>query len=141
MSIWFNEPSLEVINGFNKGSMIEYLDIKITEIGEDYIRGTMPVDHRTVQSYGQLHGGASVVLAETIGSLGSILTVDFPRKKCVGLDINCNHIGAIRSGLVIGTARPLHTGKSTQVWQIRIESEAGKLISICRLTMAVLDGK
>lgn len=141
MSIWLTEPSLEAINSFNKGSMIEYLDIKVTEIGDDYIKGTMPVDHRTVQSYGQLHGGASVVLAETIGSLASVLTVDFPKKKCVGLDINANHIGAVRSGLVTGTATPIHLGRSTQVWQIRIESDQGKLISVCRLTMAVLDSK
>jgi len=140
MSIWFNKPTLEVINGFNDGSMIEYLDIRITEIGDDYVRGTMPVDHRTVQSYGQLHGGASVVLAETLGSLASILTVDFPSKKCVGLDINANHIGAVREGIVIGTATPVHLGRSTQVWQIRIESDKGKLVSICRLTMAVLNG-
>lgn len=140
MSIWFNTPSLEVINGFNAGSMIEYLDIRITEIGADFVKGTMPVDHRTVQSYGQLHGGASVVLAETLGSLASVMTVDFPSKKCVGLDINANHIRAVRDGIVTGIATPAHLGRSTQVWQIRIESDKGKLVSLCRLTMAVLDG-
>ncbi len=136
--IWFNkEMDIETMNNFGQNSMIEYIGIKIVEVGPDYLKGTMPVDHRTVQSYGILHGGASVVLAETLGSYGSVLVVDFPKYKCFGLDINSNHIRAVREGIVTGVAKPIHLGRTTHVWEIKIYNEAEKLVNISRLTMAV----
>jgi 1,4-dihydroxy-2-naphthoyl-CoA hydrolase len=125
------EP-LEEINKISKNTILEVLGIQITGIGEDYIEATMPVDHRTHQVYGILHGGASVVLAETLGSIGGMLTVDTERFYCVGLDINANHIKAVKSGIVKGIARPIHTGRSTQVWHIEIKNEAGELVCISR---------
>lgn len=130
--------SLEDLNKMAKNTMLEVLDIKVTGIGEDYIEAIMPVDHRTHQPYGILHGGASVALAETLGSIGAMLVVDPKQFYCVGLDINANHIKAIKSGFVKGTARPIHIGRSTQVWQIEIKNEAGELICISRITMAVV---
>src|SRR5579863_479422 len=129
---------LEELNKMARNTMLEGLDIKVTGIGEDYLEATMPVDHRTHQVYGILHGGASVVLAETLGSMGGMLTVDPALFYCVGLDINANHIKAVKSGIVKGTARPIHTGRSTQVWHIEIKTEAGELVCISRLTLAVV---
>ena len=131
------EP-LEEINKISKNTILEVLGIQITGIGEDYIEATMPVDHRTHQVYGILHGGASVVLAETLGSIGGMLTVDTERFYCVGLDINANHIKAVKTGIVKGRAHPIHTGRSTQVWHIEIKTEADELVCISRLTMAVV---
>jgi 1,4-dihydroxy-2-naphthoyl-CoA hydrolase len=130
--------SLEELNKISKNTILDVLDIKVTGIGEDYLEATMPVDHRTHQVYGILHGGASVVLAETLGSIGGMLTVDRTKFYCVGLDINANHIKAVKSGIVKGTARPIHTGRSTQVWHIEIKNEAGELVCISRLTLAVV---
>jgi len=113
------------------------IDIRITAIGEDFLRGTMPVDSRTRQPYGILHGGASVALAETLGSTAAMLCCD-EGMATVGVEINANHLRAVREGLVTGTARPLHVGRSTQVWEIRIENAAGELTCISRLTMAVV---
>lgn len=118
--------------------MVEYIGITITELGEDFIRGTMPVDHRTQQPMGLLHGGASAALAETLGSLAANLVVDNQKQYCVGLDINANHIRSARSGIVTGTARPFHLGRTTQVWSIEIVDEQNKLVCVSRLTMAVL---
>ena len=119
--------------------MVEYIGITITELGDDFLQGTMPVDHRTLQPMGILHGGASVALAETLGSLAANLVIDPSKKYCVGLDINANHIRPVPAGkTVTGIARPVHLGSSTQVWTIEISSE-GKLSCISRLTMAVLD--
>jgi 1,4-dihydroxy-2-naphthoyl-CoA hydrolase len=132
---------LEVLNKFAKNTIMEVLDIKITGIGEDYLEATMPVDKRTHQVYGIMHGGASVVLAETLGSMGAMLTVDQTKYHCVGIDVNANHIKAVRSGTVTGTARPLHTGRSTQVWEIEIRNEAKELVCISRLTVAVVESK
>ena len=109
-----------------------------TEIGEDFVRATMPVDERTRQPYGLLHGGASVALAETLGSTGANMCVDRSRYLCVGQEINANHVRSARNGLVTGTARPLHIGGSSQVWGIDITNEAGQLVCVSRLTMAVL---
>jgi len=134
------EP-LEELNKMAKDTMLEVLDIKVTGIGEDYLEATMPVNHRTHQVYGIMHGGASVVLAETLGSMGGMLTVDPTRFYCVGIDINANHLKAVRSGIVKGTARPIHTGRSTQVWHIEIKTEAGELVCISRLTIAVVPVK
>jgi 1,4-dihydroxy-2-naphthoyl-CoA hydrolase len=131
------EP-LEELNKMAKNTILEVLDIKVTGIGEDYLEATMPVDHRTHQVYGILHGGASVVLAETLGSMGGMLTVDPKQFYCVGIDINANHIKAMKSGLVKGIARPVHAGRSTQVWQIEITNEASELVCISRLTLAVV---
>jgi 1,4-dihydroxy-2-naphthoyl-CoA hydrolase len=130
--------SLEELNKMRKNTMLDGLGIEVTGIGEDYLEATMPVDARTHQVYGILHGGASVVLAETLGSIGGMLTVDPTHFYCVGLDINANHIKAVRSGVVKGTARPIHTGRSTQVWHIEIKTENGELVCISRLTLAVV---
>ena len=140
MAIWKQDISLERINGWSANTMMETLGIRITEIGEDWLRGTMPVDHRTHQPYGLLHGGASVVLAETLGSTAAMLSLD-PSEVAVGLDINANHIRGVRSGTVIGTARMVHIGRTTQVWEIRIETEGGELVCISRITMAVIPAR
>jgi 1,4-dihydroxy-2-naphthoyl-CoA hydrolase len=137
MSIWKQRADPEKLNAWNGRTLMGALDIHITEIGEDYLRGTMPVDARTHQPYGILHGGASVALAETLGSTASMLCCEDGR-AAVGLEINANHLRAVRDGIVTGTARPIHVGRSTQVWEIRIENDAGELTCIARLTMAVV---
>ncbi len=137
MTIWKKDLSLEQLNQGRKNTLVETLDIKITEIGDDYLVATMPVDQRTHQPMGIMHGGASVSLAETVGSIAAFMSVDNDH-YCVGLEINANHIRAVRSGLVTATAKPLHQGKSTQVWEIKIHNEEGKLACASRLTMAVL---
>lgn len=119
--------------------MLEHLGIEFTEIGEDHISATLPVDKRTHQPFGLLHGGASVALAETLGSVAATLCVDQKTQYCVGLEINANHVKSAREGIVTGTARPIHVGKRTQVWEIRIINPGNELISICRITMAVID--
>ena len=138
MAIWKQDTSLERLNGWSRNTLMEVLGIRLTAIGDDWLQGTLPVDHRTHQPYGLLHGGASVALAETLGSTAAMLTLDPEKERAVGLDINANHLRGITSGAVTGTARPLHLGRSTQVWEIRIEDENGKLVCISRLTMAVV---
>ena len=138
MSLWKQPTDLARINAWNAGSMVEHLGMRITDIGDDYLRGTMPVDARTKQPFGLLHGGASVALAESLGSLAGTLCLDPEREMAVGIDINANHLRAVTEGIVTGTARPLHIGRSTQVWEIRIEDERGKLVCISRLTLAVV---
>lgn len=131
-------PSLAALNALSRGTAIETLGIEFTELGADFLRGTMPVDTRTRQPYGLLHGGASVLLAETLGSTaGNLCTA--PGRRCVGLEINANHLRAAREGIVTGTARPLHVGARTQVWEIRIEDARGKPVCVSRLTLAVVD--
>jgi uncharacterized protein (TIGR00369 family) len=125
----------------NKGNMAEFLGIEYTEVGPDYVCAKMPVDARTKQPMGLLHGGASVALAETLGSIGAFCTIDSEKQQCVGLDINANHLRGVTGGYVYGKAAALHLGRTTQVWEIRITDEAGKLVCISRLTMAVLDRK
>ncbi|MDE2053917.1 MAG: hotdog fold thioesterase [Xanthomonadaceae bacterium] len=139
MAIWKQHADLETLNAWSRRTLMRTLDIRITEVGDDYLRGTMPVDDRTRQPYGILHGGASVALAETLGSTAAMLCCENGR-AAVGLEINANHLRAVREGLVTATARPIHTGRSTQVWEIRIENEAGELTCIARLTMAVVPG-
>ncbi|MFT3761336.1 MAG: hotdog fold thioesterase [Pseudoxanthomonas sp.] len=129
---------LSALNDHARGTAIENLGIVFTEAGEDWLRATMPVDARTRQPYGLLHGGASVVLAETLGSVAGNLCVDPATSVCVGLEINANHLRAAREGVVTGTARALHVGRSTQVWEIRIDNEAGKPVCVSRLTLAVV---
>ena len=138
MSIWFQPVTLEQVRRFGV-SMPTHIGIEFTEIGEDFIRGRMPVDDRTRQPFGILHGGASVALAETLGSTGAGLAVDRSKYRCVGQEINANHVRAVKDGFVIGTARPLHIGKRSHVWEIRITDEHDRLVCISRLTMAVLD--
>jgi 1,4-dihydroxy-2-naphthoyl-CoA hydrolase len=138
MTIWQSLRSLEELNSGSAGTMVEYLGIEFTEISDDFIRGTMPVEARTRQPYGLLHGGASVALAETLGSTGATMCVDATQYQCVGQEINANHVRPARTGLVTGTARPVHLGGRTQVWTIDIVNEAGKLVCTSRLTMAVI---
>ena len=138
MTIWVNSSSLEDLNSSSAGTLIEYLGIKFTEINADSIRGTMPVDARTKQPYGLLHGGASVALAETLGSMGASMCVDGKEFQCVGQEINANHVRAARNGLVTGTARAVHLGGRTHVWAIEIVDTAQKLVCISRITMAVI---
>ncbi|TAM96176.1 MAG: hotdog fold thioesterase [Rhodanobacteraceae bacterium] len=139
MRIWKQHADLATLNAWSARTLMHTLDIRITEIGDDYLRGTLPVDDRTRQPYGILHGGASVALAETLGSTAATLCCDDGRAT-VGLEINANHLRAVREGTVTGTARPIHVGRSTQVWEIRIENDAGELTCITRLTMAVVPG-
>ncbi len=129
---------INALNELRLGSMVEHLGITLTEAGADWLRGTMPVDPRTRQPFGILHGGASVTLAETLGSIAGGLCVDPARQRVVGLEINANHLRAVREGTVTGTARAVHVGRSTQVWEIRIENEAGQPVCISRLTLAVV---
>jgi 1,4-dihydroxy-2-naphthoyl-CoA hydrolase len=138
MTIWRTFSSLAELNAGRPGTLIEHLGIEFTELGDDYIRATMPVDERTRQPYGLLHGGASVALAETLGSTGAALCIDAAEYQCVGQEINANHVRAARSGLVTGTARPIHLGGRTQVWSIEVRNDAGKLVCISRLTVAVI---
>lgn len=130
--------TLEELNERNQGNMAEALGIEFTEVGEDYLKASMPVDHRTTQPLGLLHGGASAGLAETVGSMASYISVDRSQYYCVGLEIKCNHIRAKKSGEVEATATPLHTGRKNHVWQIRILDEREKLVAYSTLTMAVL---
>jgi 1,4-dihydroxy-2-naphthoyl-CoA hydrolase len=138
MSIWRSLQTLENLNGNREGTLIGTLGILFTEIGDDFVRGTMPVDARTVQPYGLLHGGASVALAETLGSMGAAMCVDAAEYQVVGQEINANHVRAARSGLVTGTARAAHLGGRTHVWSIEIVNDAQKLVCISRITMAVI---
>lgn len=129
---------VEEVNRLIPKTIMEVLDIRITKITEDSLEARMPVDHRTHQVYGILHGGASVVLAETIGSVGAMLCVDHKQYRCVGLEINANHLRSVDSGFVVGVGKPLHLGRTTQVWEIRISSEDGKLVCVSRITIAVV---
>ncbi len=139
MSIWRHSPSLEQLNAAAAGTLIRALGIVFTEVGADFIRAEMPVDERTRQPFGLLHGGASVTLAETLGSMGASLCVDSDRFVCVGQEINANHLRSAKIGRVIGTARPVHIGGRSHVWGIEIVNEAGALVCISRLTMAVIE--
>lgn len=138
MSIWKREVTLALVTERGLNSMSDHLGIQFTELGDDYLVATMPVDEKTKQPIGIMHGGASCVLAETVGSTAANMCVD-ESQYCVGLDINTNHIKSMREGIVIGTAKPFHLGRTTQVWGIDIRNEAGQLVSVNRLTMAVLN--
>ncbi len=139
MSIWKNQISLEEIERYSNNTMVEHLDISVIEIGDDFIKASMPVCAKTHMPMGMLHGGASVALAETIGSFAAYLAAP-PGKRCVGLEVNANHIGSVKSGLVYAVARPIHIGRSTQVWDVRISDGEERTVSVARLTVAVLDG-
>src|SRR5882672_9151876 len=136
MSIWFHKDlSLDQLGPLMPNTMAEYLGIEWVEIGDDFLRAKMPVDHRTKQPYGLLHGGASCVLSETVGSVASAMVVDHSKFVCVGLEINANQVRSAREGFVTGIARPLHLGLNTHVWDIKIQDELGKLVCISRLTI------
>ena len=131
------QATLDQLNALSRNTLMEPLGIVFTELGADYLRATMPVDARTHQPYGLLHGGASAALAETLGSTAAGLCVG-EDEGVVGIEINANHLRGAREGVVTGTARPLHVGRSTQVWEMKIENEAGDLVCISRLTLAVI---
>lgn len=131
--------SIEQLNKLSVNNMVGYLGIEFTEVGEDYLCATMPVDHRTHQPMGLLHGGASVALAETLGSVAATFCVDINTQYCVGLEINANHIKSVRDGFVTGKVTPIHIGKKTHVWEIRIANAMNELICVSRITMAVID--
>ena len=133
--------TVDSLNNWSVNTMAEALGIEFTTIGEDYLEARMPVDQRTHQPLGMLHGGASVALAETLGSMAATLCIDGTKQFCVGLEINANHIRSAREGFVKGITKPIHIGKKTQVWEIRISTMEGDLVCISRITMAVLDKK
>ena len=137
-SIWFRPYTLEQVNAL-RANMPMYIGIEFTELGSDFLRGRMPVNERTRQPYGILHGGASVAFAETLGSTGAGLVVDPDKLRVVGQEINANHVRAVSDGFVIGTTRPLHIGRRSHVWEIRIEDERQRLVCISRITMAVVE--
>ena len=137
--IWFNkELNAHMLSSLGNKTMTEHLGLEWVEVGADFMKAKLPVDHRTIQPYGLLHGGASCVLAETLGSVASAMVVDHDKFYCVGLEINANHIRSVRSGLVTGVVTPIHLGASTHVWDIKIYDEREKLICISRLTVAIL---
>jgi 1,4-dihydroxy-2-naphthoyl-CoA hydrolase len=139
MSIWFSETlSLDQLQALGKDTMTEYIGIQFTELGENYIKARMPVDHRTTQVYGILHGGASATLAETVGSIASAMVLDTNTHFCVGLEINANHVRSVRSGFVTAIATPLHLGSTTHIWDIKIYNDQEKLVCVSRLTTAIL---
>lgn len=140
MGIFQQNVTIETLNKWSDNTLAGLLGIEITEIGEDFIAARMPVDERTRQPLGLLHGGASVALAETLGSIAATLCLDDSR-FCVGLEINANHIRSIRNGFVTGRTHPIHIGKQTHVWEIRITNESNELVCISRITMAVLEKK
>lgn len=139
--VFLKKPSLAQLNQLNEGTMVSYLGIEFTGVGDDFLEATMPVDSRTKQPMGLLHGGANVVLAETLGSVAAVFTLPTKDEVVVGLEINANHLKSVRDGKVIGKAKPIHLGKSTQVWEIKIKNEAGELCCISRITMAILNKK
>jgi len=134
--------SLDSLQSFHNNSLISHLGIEFTEIGDGFLVARMPVDERTRQPFGILHGGASVVLAESLGSVASFLLLDNPgRQRAVGLEVNANHIRSVGEGYVIGRVTPVHTGRTTHIWDIRITDERGRLVCISRLTVAILENK
>lgn len=137
--IWFKKDlSLADFSGMGTNTIGELLDIRFTEVGENFLKATMPVDHRTHQPYGLLHGGASCVLAETLGSVASAMIINPEKFICVGLEINANHVRSVRSGSVTGITTPIHIGASTHVWDIKIYDERQKLVCVSRLTVTIL---
>ncbi len=139
MSIWFNKSlALPVDMPLGPGTMAAFLGMEWVEMGDDHLKMRMPVDERTIQPYGLLHGGASCALAETVGSLGSHFVIDPDKFICVGLEINANHVRSARKGYVTATCTPLHIGASTHVWDIKIHDEKEKLVCVSRLTVAIL---
>lgn len=141
VSIWFKKPSIKEVNSWGEGTIAEHIGIEITEIGDDYIEGTMPADQRTFQPYKLVHGGANVVLAETLGSIGGMLTLNPDEYYCVGQEVNANHLRAVRSGVVTGRAEQIYCGRRSQVWEIKLLDDKNKLTCISRLTLAIVENK
>jgi 1,4-dihydroxy-2-naphthoyl-CoA hydrolase len=139
MGIWRSAATPEQLNERSTRSMSGYLGIRFTEIGPDFLRATMPVNEHTHQPFGVLHGGASVTLAETVGSVASILCVDGEQYRCVGQEVNANHLRGVSSGIVTATARPFHLGARSHVWHIEIRDESERLVCVSRLTMAIIE--
>lgn len=139
MSIWKQTFDIAMLNQWERHCMIGHLGIVFSDFGEDYLSATMPVDHRTQQPYGIMHGGASCVLAETVGSTAGLLCLDVTKEYCVGLSIETHHLKSVRNGLVTGTARPIHLGRTTQLWDILITNEADQTVSSNRLTVIIRD--
>jgi uncharacterized protein (TIGR00369 family) len=138
MSLWRTTPDLQALNDLRKNTINEALDVRFDAFDEESITASIVVDSRTHQPYGLLHGGASVVLAETLGSTASYLCIDTSKYYCVGLEVNANHLRGVRSGRVTAVARPVHLGRTTHVWDIRLSGEDGKPSCISRLTMAIV---
>ena len=141
MSLFNQEVTAQALNQMSDNTLVTNLGIEFTHVGEDFVEAKMPVDHRTHQPLGLLHGGASVSLAETLGSVAAMCCLDVHKQYCVGLEINANHIKSVKSGFVYGVAKPLHIGKKTHVWEIRISNEVKELVCISRITMAIIDKK
>jgi 1,4-dihydroxy-2-naphthoyl-CoA hydrolase len=137
-AIWHRRPALAALQAMSGATAVEHLGIEFTEVGDDCLTARMPVDRRTIQPYGLLHGGASVLLAETVGSAAAHCCVDDTVALTVGIDINANHVRGVREGWVHATARPLHLGRTTQLWEIRVVDDAARLVSIARLTIGVV---
>jgi 1,4-dihydroxy-2-naphthoyl-CoA hydrolase len=141
MPIFSQEVTIQAMNQMFANTMVSHLGIEVIRMGEDFIEAKMPVDHRTHQPLGLLHGGASVSLAETLGSIAAMCCIDMSKQYCVGLEINANHIKSVKSGFVFGITKPVHIGKKTHVWEIRITNEQQELVCISRITMAIIDKK
>ena len=140
MSIWKTNPTLEALNDIGRGSLPEHLGIEFTEVGPDYIKAKMPVDHRTKQPMGLLHGGASAALSETMGSVAGVLIIeDMSKQSIVGIEINANHLRSAKSGYVYATTRPIKIGRRLQVWNTDIHDDEGKLVCTSRLTTMIVD--
>ena len=137
-SIWHRRPDPVLIHKMSQKTIDGHLSIEIIDVGDDYIVGTMPVDHRTVQPYGVVHGGANVVLAESLGSIAGGHVIDMTKQLCFGQEVSATHVRPVSSGLVIGTARPIHLGKRSHVWEIRLTNEEGKLSCLAKLTLAIV---
>jgi uncharacterized protein (TIGR00369 family) len=137
MRIWQKDVSVDILTHISLNTAVQQLGIEFLEVGDDYLKGRVPVDHRTHQPYGLLHGGVSVVLAETLGSCGAGFSVP-EGYSAVGLDINANHLKGVKSGWVTGIARPVHRGRTTHVWQIDMHNDTGELTCVSRITMAIL---
>ncbi len=137
-SIWYRTPEPALIDAMSKGTIDEHLGIKITQVGDDYLSGTMPADKRTFQPYGIVHGGANVVLAETLGSIAGAHVIDTNSLLCLGQEVSATHLRPVSSGMITGTARPIHLGKRSHVWEIRLENDQGKLSCIAKLVLAIV---
>jgi len=138
MAVWQRTVTATELNAMHANTMQSFCGIEFLEIGDDYIKARMPVNERTKQPHGLLHGGANVMLAESLGSIASVLCIDLEKFTCVGLEINANHIKAVRDGFVYGITKPLHIGRSTQIWEIKIYNEDDKLTCVSRITNAIL---
>jgi 1,4-dihydroxy-2-naphthoyl-CoA hydrolase len=140
-SIWHHTPNPSLMDKMSEGTIDQHLGIKITEVGDDYLIGTMPADSRTFQPYGIVHGGANVVLAETLGSVSGAHVIDSEHYLCMGQEVSATHLRPVSSGLVTGTARPIHLGRRSHVWEIRLTNDQGKLSCIAKLILAIVPKK